>query len=311
MPYPSKLYKGHWNHTVFGHSALSEADYTTVTGRFPLKYSPNATPANGTYPIHLWQFCHNLGRESAYELKGDCSWAALGKSTNQLFIDKQLLGPAGPINYGATSNYDMHEGIVRMIKVNLMLYSRPKSSTTYTITFVKMYNEEMDPSAEEFDLDKSDRYWQPIAYKLCTSPAAMPFRHNTGRYNREKAGLKILAQFKYRMREQLSTEDSQHKRVVKFTMKPHHRIMFKEEQANDVNDENAMTEDNFGDKKLQPTAQDVFSSNCPTIQNIMMVVQCDDYQSTTEETSEAESQKYGHYDCSWETYWSAPRQTIP
>lgn len=334
MPRIPRLLQQQYFRYVLGANHLSEADYTNQEGQFRLKYVPTGVDSTSEAPIHCWKF---LDRESSYSsgfaLFGDGKWNGLtarylGSTPNpqRQFSDFRYTETTAVLRDPNESNYEYREAIARRIQVNLMLYAREKSSITYRITFAKLTDEAIDPSMlvhvpTRFDADRSRRYWDKTMYQLTQTPAAMPlnFKGQVSHRAHEKFGWKILGSFRYYMREKLSTEDSLHKQVVKFTLHPNHRVNYKWQQGDkgvdgphkaDMEDDT----DNPNDKGLE-TLRDVYlgTPSAPTKEQIYMFIQCDDYTSPAEQTanSDAPAEHGGDYDISWKTFYDVPRQLMP
>lgn len=93
-------------------------------------------------------------------------------------------------------------------QIKLMLYGRAKQSTRYRVIFWRTDEEELNPHILAIDAnwDTTKQVFLPMVQQFTTNPASVSFNRypSIGLKNKR---IKILKQFDYRIKEQLSTED--------------------------------------------------------------------------------------------------------
>lgn len=225
IPYPGKLAKHQWMRVCMGKSLLAaDGDQATTSGQVALPHVNNGTGPIVAIPLANGMYDNAgaaTGRGAFYSLQESGLW---NESTGDLLVHKfQDASDDNDEFFWSTGSNVLRSGIWRFTDINLVLYGRSNHDTKYTVSFVQ-FPKDIDPmvrivDANEFDTERSKNYWDPILLSLCQNPASLPNKVNKT-YGRVGMRPKILWKRQFDFRELLSTEEAQHRRVLKFRLSP-------------------------------------------------------------------------------------------
>jgi len=213
-----------WNKVVSTYAHLNRGGINSVNGAFQLhnvndSFLPIDTYdmtykgwlAHGEDYINHWRWKMQQGIGWIPDPKVDES-----RSTGNVAYPAPVYtdnGPSSTVTSTATTWLD------QKYDIKLLLYGRAKQSTEYKIIFWRVDNEELNPQKLSFGIDGSweqvKQTFLPLIQPYTTNPASITFNRQTTSGKTDKK-VKILKTFTYKLKEQLSTEDSVNRINVNF-----------------------------------------------------------------------------------------------
>lgn len=223
IPPLNKASKMMFNRYVNRCSLVNEADNSVTTGNLELDHDDT----RGALPLHIWSlgsiYNNSVNAQLGYELTQTGGVNALTNATATRALYSGLQGNDGS---------EIRVGVLRDVMVNLMLYSRTNRSTAFDVTFFKIVDDRMDPNINNLSLngyspELVSNYWNSIGIRYTQSPCLNHPRYSSGTYQQHgRKQIVVLAKKHFVLREQLSSEEVVHKKVIKFHLKPNQKLNF-------------------------------------------------------------------------------------
>lgn len=210
----SKAVRPLWAKHLFEYTNGFRALETTVMGFHVLN-----TINDSVLPLHCWdltyisQMKHPTDAFFCGIFKQNGVWDNAGFSNTLRDVDT---GPGTGAHFNRCTKW-LH----RTTKIRLLLYGRPKSSTTYRIIFFRCRDEENCPNRSDIHFDRDEinkNIWFNKLARFTTNPITIGHNATNFRQGRKHgADIQIIRSFDYNIAEQLSTEDAIRKVNVNFT----------------------------------------------------------------------------------------------
>lgn len=214
-----------WTKVVTVYGSMNRGGINSGAGAYVLN-----SIDNGLLPIRTFDLTYKqwLTQADAYldsfgwGLNQTSGWVAGVSNTNEA-VANLTAAPAVVYKDNGLQEYGHLDRITTWLdakqQIKLMLYGRAKQSTRYRVIFWRTDDEELNPHTYGIDAswDTAKQVFLPMIQPFTTNPASVSFNRNPHIGLKNKR-IKILKQFDYRLKEQLSTEDMTNRLAITYNV---------------------------------------------------------------------------------------------